>query len=283
VPRSAALLACVALLAFSPDAPAGFEEGAEAAARADYATALAEWRPLAEQGRPDAQFELGWLYARGKGVPLDYDEAVRWFKKSAEQGFAPAQYRLGLHYYGGVGIAKDQDEAYFWIGVAAVSGHEEARRWPDEIHADLTQQEMLALQRRIRAWRPPLAPVLEEVESPRPSPEPASAEAVDSRSETSPAQIARSRRTAAAEPVLVQLAALRSPEGARTEWQRLRRGHAELFGELEPTITRIDLGPPRGTFYRLRIALASEDEAREFCDLAAQRAVRCFVVDTPSE
>ncbi len=35
----------------------------------DYATALKEWTPLAEQGDADAQYNLGVMYALGHGVP----------------------------------------------------------------------------------------------------------------------------------------------------------------------------------------------------------------------
>ena len=42
----------------------------------DYETALREWRPLAEQGYANAQYNLGVMYDRGEGVPQDYKTAV---------------------------------------------------------------------------------------------------------------------------------------------------------------------------------------------------------------
>ena len=41
---------------------ADFDKGLAAAEAGDYATALAEWKPLAEQGYAAAQFNLGLLY-----------------------------------------------------------------------------------------------------------------------------------------------------------------------------------------------------------------------------
>ncbi len=41
-----------------------------------YATALREWRPLAEEGDLDAQFYLGEMYLRGKGVDRDFKKAT---------------------------------------------------------------------------------------------------------------------------------------------------------------------------------------------------------------
>ena len=71
------------------------QKGLAAAQAGDYATALQEWRPLAEQGYASAQFNLGTLYDYGQGVPQDYTEAVNWYRKAAEQGYAKAQFNSG--------------------------------------------------------------------------------------------------------------------------------------------------------------------------------------------
>jgi len=49
-----------------------------AAQAGDFATALKEWKPLAEAGDVDAQYNLGIMYDNGYGVPQDYAEAVKW-------------------------------------------------------------------------------------------------------------------------------------------------------------------------------------------------------------
>ena len=56
---------------------ADFQAGKDAYDQGNYATALKEMRPLAEQGHADAQFNLGVMYSNGQGVPQDYREAVR--------------------------------------------------------------------------------------------------------------------------------------------------------------------------------------------------------------
>ena len=58
---------------------ADFQKGWEAYENGDYATALKEWRPLAEQGSAQAQFHLGIMYNRGRGVPQDFEQAVYWW------------------------------------------------------------------------------------------------------------------------------------------------------------------------------------------------------------
>ena len=47
------------LIGLAAPAWAGFDEGLAAYHRGDYATALREMRPLANQGDADAQFNLG--------------------------------------------------------------------------------------------------------------------------------------------------------------------------------------------------------------------------------
>ena len=60
----------------SPVAAQDFDKGLAAAQAGDYATALQEWTPLAEQGNVIAQFLLGIMYNNGQGVIQDYKEAV---------------------------------------------------------------------------------------------------------------------------------------------------------------------------------------------------------------
>ena len=57
------------LIAFMATARADFQDGFAAHQRGDYATALREWRPLAEQGNASAQANLGLMYRMGQGVP----------------------------------------------------------------------------------------------------------------------------------------------------------------------------------------------------------------------
>ena len=45
-----------------------FQAAVDAAKRGDYDTAVKELRPLAEQGHPKAQYNLGVMYERGHGI-----------------------------------------------------------------------------------------------------------------------------------------------------------------------------------------------------------------------
>lgn len=81
-------------------------------------------RSLAEKGNPAAQFELGFSYYKGKGVPQNYKEAFKWYKKSAEQEYAKAQTGLVEMYYYGEGVAQDYVKTYKWANLAAAQNTE---------------------------------------------------------------------------------------------------------------------------------------------------------------
>ncbi len=77
----------------------------------------------------------------------------------------------------------------------------------------------------------------------------------------------------------VQLAASRSEPAVKSEWDRLRRRHIDLLGDLQLQVTRIDLGATKGVFYRLRVGpLENETTAKALCERLKQRKLGCLVV-----
>jgi len=105
---------------------ADFNKGLAAAESGDFATALREWKPLAEKGDALAQFNLGLMYRKGEGVPQDYKTAVKWYTLAAEQGHADAQFTLGLMYALGQGVLQDYKTAVEWYTLAAEQGDADA-------------------------------------------------------------------------------------------------------------------------------------------------------------
>ena len=73
----------------------------------------------ATQGEAWAQFNLGIMYANGRGVPENDAEAVKWFRKAADQGYVKAQYHLGIMYANGRGVPENDAEAVKWYRKAA--------------------------------------------------------------------------------------------------------------------------------------------------------------------
>lgn len=74
----AAALVAVALILGSNPALADFEDGWKAYQKGDFATALSNWRGLAEQGDARAQFNLGNMYDEGRGVEENRQTALEW-------------------------------------------------------------------------------------------------------------------------------------------------------------------------------------------------------------
>ena len=101
---------------------ADYAKGFNAYSEGDYATALVEWQPLAEQGDSNGQFGLGLLYANGWGVDLNDDEALKWYGLAAGQGHAEAAYNLGVMSANGWGVPQSDDKAFEWYSVAADLG-----------------------------------------------------------------------------------------------------------------------------------------------------------------
>jgi hypothetical protein len=67
------------------------------------------------------------MYDNGDGVPKNKAEAVKLYTKAADQGLPQAQFDLGVAYYNGDGVPKNIAEAKKWIKKAADQGFEKAK------------------------------------------------------------------------------------------------------------------------------------------------------------
>ena len=106
--------------------PPDLSAGVKAYESADYAAALRVFRPAAQKGNAEAQFDLGVMYQRGHGVGKDLEEAFKWLRAAADQGLPQAQFLVGQMREKGEGIAPDYAEAQRWYQLAADSGDPDA-------------------------------------------------------------------------------------------------------------------------------------------------------------
>jgi len=151
-------LSALALLPL-PVLAADFAKGLSAYDKGDYATALSEWKPLAEEGDAPSEFNLGLLYYDGHGVPQDYSEAARWFERAAEQGYTKAQHNLGAMYGVGKGVRRDYVQAYKWLSLCAASGDQGCESQRNLVEKKLSGSKLQAAQKMTRDWKPaPSAP-----------------------------------------------------------------------------------------------------------------------------
>ena len=143
-------------LALKGDAKAQNELGDKYYFAGEYKKAAKWYKKSAEQGDASAQFYLGWMYTKergvaqnyvqatylfddspqsnlglmyynGQGVAQNYTQAAKWFKKSAKQGHAKAQYNLGLMYDNGWGVAQKYTQAVYWYKKSAEQGYAKAQ------------------------------------------------------------------------------------------------------------------------------------------------------------
>jgi hypothetical protein len=138
---------------------ADFQAGMDAYYRGDYATALREWRPLAEQGDANAQYNVGVMYDFEKGVSQDFATARQWYEKAAAQGHAGAQNNLGGLYEFGHGVTQDDVLADMWYHLAAAHPAEDewrdlAAENRDEIEGHMTSAQIAEAKKGAREWKP---------------------------------------------------------------------------------------------------------------------------------
>ena len=117
------LVAAVLIAAIAqPISAQSVKAGIDAWQRADYSAAIAIWRPLAESGDADAQFNLGQAYRLGRGVPINLAAAKTWFERAARTGHLDAQTTLGLLLFQN----GDQAQGLTWLKQAAEKGEPRA-------------------------------------------------------------------------------------------------------------------------------------------------------------
>lgn len=149
------LLGCLAAIVLALPAlaaAADYDAGCRAYEQGDFAAALEEWQPLAEQGHAQAQFRMGCLFAYGQGVPEDHARALALFREAAERGSADAQNNLGGMYALGWGVDTDLVEAYAWFDLAVSGGLELAARNRAFVAELLSPEEIAAAKARAQVW-----------------------------------------------------------------------------------------------------------------------------------
>ncbi|MBT7272516.1 MAG: sel1 repeat family protein, partial [Nitrospina sp.] len=104
-----------------------YQEAIDAYNREDYKTSYRLIRPLAKKGFAQAQYNLGVLYLKGKGVKANLIKAKKLFEFAAEQGVVKAQNKLALMHVKGMGVVKDFNKAIKWWNLAAAQGNGKAQ------------------------------------------------------------------------------------------------------------------------------------------------------------
>ena len=137
----------------------GFDEGIQAYESGDYAKALAEFKPLAEQGDPRAQTATGSLYHYGYGVEMNQLEAIKWYRMAADRGYSLAEQYLGMIYQRGDGVSRDLVAAHMWFSLFVSSTPNDrdrlyTQRLIKELEGKMSEEQIARAKEMARNWRP---------------------------------------------------------------------------------------------------------------------------------
>lgn len=126
---------------------AGLTEGIAAATVGNYAQALAEFEPLAAAGDPAGQYYLAKLYLEGHAPTNDVKRGVELMMNAAKGSYPEAQAQLGLMYAMGLGVPVDNAAAYDWLTKAMTALPDGTRRSVADSNRNAVLQRMTEQQR----------------------------------------------------------------------------------------------------------------------------------------
>ena len=289
------LVAALAALMTAPAAAQSVKTGIDAWQRADYASAVAIWRPLAERGDADAQFNLGQAYRLGRGVQISLSTAISWFERAATSGHVDAQTTLGLllfqngskteglkwlrqaadqnearaqlvygtALYNGDGVTQDRLLGYAYVNRSATQGLAAAQdtlSQLDELMPAPDRQRALALARAVPKSSPTTKPA--------PAMKPKAEKPMRAAEARPPIPKTVAPKTGATGNWRIQLGAFSQRSAAEALYERLA-GKSALAG-------RHAIYVPVGSMTRLQVGpFASKAAAAEACSVLA---TACFPV-----
>ena len=80
--------------------------------------------PLAENGYPLAECQIGYFYYDGLGVEKNAKKAFYWTKRAAEHGDRDGQFNLASFYEEDIGTEINMEMAIVWYRKAAKQNHD---------------------------------------------------------------------------------------------------------------------------------------------------------------
>jgi localization factor PodJL len=127
------------------------EKGTGTAKDTDRARAYYEL--AAKGGNAKAMHNLGVLMTQS-GKQDELKPALGWFERAAEHGVRDSQYNLGIMYARGFGVPVDLAAAYKWFSVAAVGGDADAGKKRDEVGKALDPASLSAAKMAAETFKP---------------------------------------------------------------------------------------------------------------------------------
>jgi TPR repeat protein len=98
------------------------------------------------------------MYANEPGL-VDHRQAAEWFREAAEQGEPEAMFELGAAHFTATGVNRDAVEAYKWFSLSVALGsdapEERRKRFADRLDTTairMTPEQVAEGQRRAAEW-----------------------------------------------------------------------------------------------------------------------------------
>jgi len=126
------------------------EAASSAAGQHPQPTSLAELQRLANQGDPDAEWQMG--IRCHSSYPPDDAQAMQWFERAADQGYVAAQATLGAYYWAGRGVPSDLSKAYMWSAIAFAGGNQNSKIRLEGLASQMTRAQISAARQQAELW-----------------------------------------------------------------------------------------------------------------------------------
>jgi len=139
-------------------AQSAFRDSVPVSLKRDYERSQTLWIDLAESGDTRAQTALGFLYYIGLWLDQNDREAFNWFESAAVQGMPEAQYYLGTMFLRGRGIVANAPAAWFWCELSVAQGVRAERNAAfscrEEAAKSMSPEEVKTAELRVKSWQP---------------------------------------------------------------------------------------------------------------------------------
>ena len=122
-----AVTSTFSMAAPSSDKNPAFEQIEQLIKANDYTSAYQQLQKLAQEGNPQALYNLGYLTQVGRGVTKNEQQALKYYQQASEKGYVVADYVLANNYVtGGLGLPKDEKKAREYLEKASNAGFDDA-------------------------------------------------------------------------------------------------------------------------------------------------------------
>ena len=101
-------------------------------------------------GLAETERALGWAYQRAQ----DFTAAVTWYRQAADKGNPDAQYNLGAVYASGKGVPRDDVTALMWLNLAASAGNQDALEEGYAVERRMSPAQVAEARKLAQAWKP---------------------------------------------------------------------------------------------------------------------------------